>query len=114
MVKAHPDVGGSHEAFLEAGIVTTQLVLFDDATGTPAAPARPPGRTSRPKLTPAEAADLYRGGRSACEIAAAHGITRQGAEARIRAGGLGAVQWCPIHRVHEELRHEDPGVRETV
>jgi len=56
------------------------------------------------KLVPAEAADLYRGGMSACQIAAAHGITRQGAEARIRAGGLGGVQWCPVHRVLEELR----------
>jgi hypothetical protein len=40
------------------------------------------------KLTPADAAALYRSGMSACQIAAAHGITRQGAEARIRAGGL--------------------------
>jgi hypothetical protein len=54
-------------------------------------------------LTPAAAAALYREGMSACEIAAAHGITRQGAEARIRAGGLSGVQWCPIHRTHEEL-----------
>jgi hypothetical protein len=54
-------------------------------------------------LTPAAAADLYRSGMSACEIAAAHRITRQGAEARIRAGGLAGVQWCPIHRTHEEL-----------
>jgi hypothetical protein len=55
------------------------------------------------KLSPADAADLYRGGMSACKIAQAHGITRQGAEARIRAGGLAGVQWCPVHRVHEEL-----------
>ncbi len=54
-------------------------------------------------LTPAEAADLYRSGMSACQIAAARGITRQGAEARIRAGGLGGLQWCPVHRVLEEL-----------
>lgn len=54
-------------------------------------------------LTPADAAALYRGGMSACQIAATRGITRQGAEARIRAGGLGGVQWCPIHRTHEEL-----------
>lgn len=40
-------------------------------------------------LTPAEAADLYRSGMPACQIAAAHGITRQGAEARIRADGPG-------------------------
>jgi hypothetical protein len=92
----------------------TQLSLFDDATGAPAVPARPAGRTSRPKLTPAAAADLYRSGQSACEIAADRGITRQGAENRIRAGGLAGVQWCRIHRAHEELRHEDPGAKETV
>ena len=51
------------------------------------------------KLTPADAAALYRSGMAACQIAQAHGITRQGAEARIRAGGLGGVQWCPIHRL---------------
>jgi hypothetical protein len=62
-------------------------------------------------LTPAEAADLYRSGKSACEIAAVHGITRQGAEARIRAGGLAGLQWCPVHRVLEELR---PTSAETV
>ena len=56
------------------------------------------------KLTPAEAAALYRSGWSACEIANAYGITRAGAEARIRAAGLGGLQWCPVHRVHEELR----------
>jgi hypothetical protein len=56
------------------------------------------------KLTPAEAADLYRQGWSACEIAQVHGITRAGAEARIRAAGLGGLQWCPVHRIHEELR----------
>lgn len=55
-------------------------------------------------LTPAAAAALYRNGLSACEIAASHGITRQGAEARIRAGGLSGVQWCRIHGTHEELR----------
>jgi hypothetical protein len=59
-------------------------------------------------LTPAEAADLFRAGMSACQIAAARGITRQGAEARIRAGGLGGVQWCPVHRAHEELRLTGP------
>jgi hypothetical protein len=56
------------------------------------------------KLTPAGAAALYRKGMSACEIAAAHGITRQGAEARIRAGGLAGLQWCKICRALEELR----------
>jgi hypothetical protein len=86
-----------------------QAALFDEGdTGTPAALDRSARKASRPKLTPAEAANLYRQGMSACEIAAAHGITRQGAEARIRAGGLGGVCWCPIHRTHEELRLDDP------
>jgi hypothetical protein len=39
----------------------------------------------RAKLTPAVAADMYRGGASACQIAQAYGNTRSGAEARIRA-----------------------------
>lgn len=55
-------------------------------------------------LSPAEAAGLYHSGLSACQIAERHKLTRQGAEARIRAGGLGGLQWCPIHQVHEELR----------
>jgi hypothetical protein len=59
------------------------------------------------KLTPAEAADLYAKGQSACEIARDYGLTRQGAEARIRAGGLGGNVWCPIHRTHEHLRLEN-------
>lgn len=57
------------------------------------------------KLTPAEAAVLYRDRRmSACQIAAAYGITRQGAEFRIRAAGLGGLTWCPICHTYEELR----------
>ena len=60
-------------------------------------------------LSPADAAALYRKGMSACEIAVAHRITRQGAEARIRAGGLGGVQWCAIHRTHEELHLSNAG-----
>ena len=39
-------------------------------------------------LTPAGAAELYGKGTSACEIAEAYGISRGGAEARIRAGDL--------------------------
>jgi hypothetical protein len=38
---------------------------------------------------------MYRSGMSACEIAHAYAITRQGAESKIREGGLGGVQWCP-------------------
>ena len=45
-------------------------------------------------LTPAEAAALYRTGMSACEIAHACRITRQGARPRIRGGGLAGVRWC--------------------
>jgi len=60
--------------------------------------------TGSPSLTPAEAARMYRSGMSACEIAHAYAITRQGAESKIREGGLGGVQWCPICRTHEELQ----------
>lgn len=66
--------------------------------------------SGQPKLTPAEAANLYRDGMSACQIAQAHNLTRRGAEARIRAGGLGGKQWCPIHRTHEALTPTDPGI----
>jgi hypothetical protein len=65
-----------------------------------------PGR--REPLTPARAAELYREGMSACQIAEAYGITRGGAEARIRAGGLGGLQWCPVHRAYEELQIAGP------
>ena len=64
---------------------------------------RPAGRTG--PLSPAVTVALYRNGMSACEIAGAYGITRGGAEARIRAGGLGGLQWCPVHYTYEELRH---------
>lgn len=58
------------------------------------------------KLTPAEAAALYRDKRmSACEIAQMYKLTRQGVEARIRAGGLSGVTWCPIHKIHEDLQY---------
>jgi hypothetical protein len=56
------------------------------------------------KLTPDEAARMYRSGMSSCQIAAATKLTRNGVEARIRAGGIsGGLQWCPVHQVHEEL-----------
>jgi hypothetical protein len=58
----------------------------------------------RVKLTPAAAGDLYRDGASACQIAQAYGLTRSGAEARIRAGGLGGLAWCRLHRKWEELQ----------
>lgn len=55
-------------------------------------------------LTPAEAAALYRDKKmSACEIARLHKLTPQGAAARIRAGGLGGVTWCGIHRTYEDV-----------
>jgi hypothetical protein len=56
-----------------------------------------------PRLTPEKAADLYRSGQSACQIAEAYKLTRGGAENRIRAGGLSGLRWCPVHRVHERL-----------
>jgi hypothetical protein len=63
----------------------------------------------RMPLSPAEAAVMYRSGMSACEIAAASArITRQGAEARIRAAGLGGLAWCSIHRTYEELTLDGP------
>jgi hypothetical protein len=61
--------------------------------------------TARMKLTPGDAAALYAKGMSACEIAAAYGITKQGAEARIRAGGLAGLQWCKTCRALEEVRN---------
>jgi hypothetical protein len=63
---------------------------------------------TRVKLTAAAAAEEYRGGASACQIAQAYGLTRGGAAARIRAGGLGGLQWCPIHRAWEELQLASP------
>ena len=62
-----------------------------------------PKPARRARLTPAAAAQEYRDGASACQIAQAHGLTRAGAEARIRAGGLGGLNWCPLHRAWEEL-----------
>lgn len=78
-----------------------QLPLFGLAALAPA--RRTPGRQ---KLTAAGAARLYRSGMSACEIARDYKLTRSGVEARIRAGGLAGVRWCPVHRTCEEL-HPD-------
>jgi hypothetical protein len=56
------------------------------------------------KLSPEEAARLYRDGKSSCLIAADYKLTRNGVETRIRAAGVtGGLVWCPIHRIHEEL-----------
>lgn len=59
--------------------------------------------TGSPSLTPSEAVRMYREGASACLIAHAYAITRQGAESKIREGGLGGLQWCPLCGTHEEL-----------
>lgn len=60
------------------------------------------------RLAPAEAAIMYRDKRmSACQIATAAGITRQGAEYRIRAAGLGGLTWCPLCRKYETLTLEN-------
>jgi len=40
-------------------------------------------------------------------IAQRYRLTRSGVEGRIRAAGLGGLAWCPVHRVHEELRLAD-------
>lgn len=82
---------------------TRQGTLFDLAAPDPAR-----GKSGRLKLTAAGAASLYRSGMSACVIARDSGLTRSGTEARIRAGGLSGLAWCPLHRVHEEL-HPGPG-----
>jgi hypothetical protein len=63
-------------------------------------------KPGRPKLTPADAAALYVKGMSACDIAAEYGVTRSGAEAKIRAGGAAGLRWCRVHRTWEELRME--------
>lgn len=54
-------------------------------------------------LLPADAAELYRSGLSACQVAEQTGLTRSGAEDKIRKGGLRGLQWCPIHRRLEVL-----------
>lgn len=68
------------------------------------APAQP-RRARRPRLSDADAADLYRAGYSACQIADAWGLKRSGAEDKIRAAGLAGLVWCRIHRQLEELRN---------
>lgn len=55
-------------------------------------------------LDPAEAAERYRAGESACTIGADHGLTKSGTEDKIRKGGItGGLAWCPVHRKHEAL-----------
>ncbi len=54
-------------------------------------------------LSPADAADLYRSGLSACQVAEQTGLTRAGAEEKIRKGGLHGLQWCPVHHRLETL-----------
>ena len=83
------------------GELAAQAPLFNLAAS---APVR--RKASRPKLTASEAARLYRSGMSVCEIARDYRLTRSGVETRIRDGGLAGLQWCSIHRIHEEL-HPD-------
>lgn len=54
-------------------------------------------------LSPAEAAALYASGLSACQIAAEHGLTKDGAREKIRKGGRQGLQWCPVERKLEEV-----------
>jgi hypothetical protein len=54
-------------------------------------------------LTPADAAALYRSGLSACQVAEANKLTRAGAQAAIRKGGLNGLGWCPLCRRLEEV-----------
>lgn len=55
-------------------------------------------------LSPAEVAGLYRSGLSVCQIMQLHGL-RAAPDATIRKGGIsGGLQWCLIHRRHEELK----------
>lgn len=54
------------------------------------------------QLTPERAAFLYaETGLSACEIAGEYGLTREGVERKIRAGGVQGVHYCRIHRTME-------------
>jgi hypothetical protein len=72
----------------------------------PGMPAAPPAMAPLPKaLPPAMAAELYRGGLSACMIQRLWPrMTRAGVEDKIRAGGLAGLAWCPVHRALEDLR----------
>lgn len=54
-------------------------------------------------LLPADAAELYRSGLSACQIAEQHGLTKSGVEDKIRRGGLRGLVWCPVHHCLEVL-----------
>lgn len=54
-------------------------------------------------LSPADAAEMYRSGMSACEIAEQAKLTPAGAAAAIRKGGLSGLGWCKIHRRLEEV-----------
>lgn len=54
-------------------------------------------------LLPADAAELYRSGLSACQIAEQHGLTKSGVEDKIRKGGLRGLVWCPVHHCLEVL-----------
>lgn len=54
-------------------------------------------------LPETEAAALYDSGMSACEIARENGLTKSGAEEKIRRGGRHGLQWCPVCRKLEEV-----------
>jgi hypothetical protein len=61
----------------------------------------------KPKLTPAEAARLYRDEQwSVCQIALAHSrITVAGVAEYLSAEGItGGNRYCPIHRAYERHR----------
>jgi hypothetical protein len=62
--------------------------------------------TGKEPLTPARAAELYRAGWSACEIAAAAGRNRtaDGVARMIGSQGLGGLIWCRLHSRHEDLQ----------
>lgn len=54
-------------------------------------------------LSHADAAALYRSGKSACQIAAENKLTKLGVEGILRKSGLSGLQWCPVHRDMEVL-----------
>lgn len=54
-------------------------------------------------LSPDDAAALYESGKSVCEIAAAHKLTKTGVEDKLRKRGKHGLVWCPIHRMYEAL-----------
>jgi hypothetical protein len=59
---------------------------------------------ARPRLTTELAAELYQLGWSACQIADHFKVTPSGAESKIRAAGLGGLQWCPLCLAFEEIK----------